>query len=213
MSGTDTAAQTVGGFLEALASSAPTPGGGAVAGLAGAAGAALIAMVGHLTVGKAGFEEVDATMRVLIDRSDRAREAFLDLADRDATAFGGVMAAFKMPKDTDEQKAARSAAIQAGYEQAAVVPMETARRAVDLMEAAEEATARGNPHAASDGVSAAASLHCAALCAVVNVEINAAALKDEAKRRAMLDEVAALRKRADESLQAAQTAFRLRLSS
>ena len=70
---------------------------------------------------------------------------FLQLADRDAHAFDGVMVAFKVPKATDEEKKARSAAIQAGYEQAASVPLEIARAAVDLMELAEDATAMGNP--------------------------------------------------------------------
>ncbi len=107
---------------------------------------------------------------------------FLELADRDAHAFDGVMAAFKMPKETDEEKAARSAAIQAGYEHAASVPLEIARAAVDLMELAEDATSMGNPQAASDGVSGAAHLYCAALCAIANVEINAASLKDAARR-------------------------------
>jgi formiminotetrahydrofolate cyclodeaminase len=75
------------------------------------------------------------------------------LADRDAHAFDSVMVGFKMPKETDEQKAARSAAIQAGYLAAASVPQEVARKAVDLMELAEDATAMGNPQAASDGLS------------------------------------------------------------
>jgi formiminotetrahydrofolate cyclodeaminase len=152
-------------------------------------------------------------MRELIAVADAARGDFLDLADRDATAFDGVMAAFKMPKETDEQKAARSAAIQTGYEQAAAVPLECLRKAVATMPLAVEATADGNAQAASDGVSAAALLLCAAQCAAANVEINAAALKDPAKRGAMLDEVASLRARAERSLEGAQTAFQLRLSS
>ena len=123
------------------------------------------------------------------------------------------MVAFKMPKETDEEKKARSAAIQAGYEQAASVPLEIARAAVDLMELAEDATAMGNPQAASDGVSGAAHLYCAAACAIANVEINAASLKDVGRRTALLDEVAALRGRADQSMRESQTAFQLRLPS
>ena len=182
---------TVEGFLEALASDAPTPGGGAAGAMSGATGAALISMVGRLTAGKPGFEDVDDRMRALIARADEARQGFLAMADRDAHAFDGVMAAFKMPKGTEEETAARSAAIQVGYEHAASVPLEIARAAVDLMELAEDATSMGNPQAASDGVSGAAHLYCAALCAIANVEINAAALKDQARRDALLDEVAA----------------------
>ncbi len=206
-------AMTVDAFLEALGSNAPTPGGGAAGAISAATGAALIAMVGRLTVGKVGFEDVDERMRALVERADAARAAFLDLADRDAHAFDGVMLAFKMPKGTDEERAARSAAIQAGYEAAASVPLEIASAAVDLMELAEDATAMGNPRAASDGVSGSAQLYCATLCAITNVEINAASLKDEARRGVLLDEVATLRGRADQSIREAQTAFQLRLSS
>ena len=204
---------TVDGFLGVLGSDAPTPGGGAAGAIAAATGAALIAMVGRLTVGKPGFEDVDVRMRDLVEKADAARNTFLELADRDAHAFDGVMVAFKMPKETDEQKAARSAAIQAGYEQAASVPLEIARAAVDLMRLAEDATSMGNPQAASDGVSGATELYCAALCAIANVEINAAALKDEGRRVALLDEVATLRGRADQSVRESQTAFQLRVSS
>jgi formiminotetrahydrofolate cyclodeaminase len=139
-------------------------------------------------------------MRALVEQADAARLAFLQLADRDAHAFDGVMVAFKMPKATDEEKKARSAAIQAGYEQAASVPLEIARAAVDLMELAEDATAMGNPQAASDGVSGAAHLYSAAACGIANVEINAASLKDVGRRTALIDEVAALRGRADQSM-------------
>ena len=204
---------TVEVFLEVLGSDAPTPGGGAAGAIAAATGAALIAMVGRLTVGKAGFEDVDDRMGALVERADVARREFLELADRDAHAFDGVMAAFKMPKESDADKATRSAAIQAGYEQAAAVPLEIARAAVDLMMLAEDATAMGNPQAASDGLSGAAELYCASLCAIANVEINAASLKDEARRGALLDEVATLRGRADQSIRESQTAFQLRLTS
>ncbi len=206
-------AMTVDGFLDVLGSHAPTPGGGAAGAIAAATGAALIAMVGRLTVGKPSFEDVDERMRALVERADAARAEFLDLADRDAHAFDGVMDAFKMPKETDTDKAARSAAIQAGYEQAASVPLEIARAAVDLMTLAEDATAMGNPQAASDGLSGAAELYCATLCAIANVEINAASLKDEVRRGALLDEVATLRGRADQSIRESQTAFQLRLAS
>jgi formiminotetrahydrofolate cyclodeaminase len=207
------ARMTLEGFLDALGSDAPTPGGGAAGAIAGATGAALIAMVGRLTVGRPGFEDVDDRMRALVQTADAARAAFLDLADRDAHAFDAVMIAFKLPKETDAEKASRSSAIQDGYAHAASVPLEIARASVDLMELAEDATAFGNPQAASDGLSGAAHLYCAALCAIANVEINAASLKDEARRSALLDDVATLRGRADQSVRESQTAFQLRLSS
>ena len=205
--------QTLGGFLEALASGAPTPGGGAAGAVLAATGCSLIAMVGHLTIGKKGFEQVEDSMKEMIERADSARAEFLVLADEDAHAFDSVMTAFKMPKDTEEDKAARSAAIQAGYEEASEVPLQVARRAVGFLALAEIATATGNPQAASDGVCAASALYCGALCAISNVEINAAALRREDRRMQLLDELAGLRALADYSLKSSQTAFQLRLSS
>jgi formiminotetrahydrofolate cyclodeaminase len=212
MSDERTADSVLGEWLAILASDSATPGGGAFAGVAAAAGAALISMVARLTVDKEEFQEHRGSMEELISRAEVARGAFLDLADRDAHAFDSVMEAFKMPKDTDDQKARRSAAIQDGYASAAEVPMEIAREAVGLMGSAEEATSKGNPRAASDGVSGSVALYCAALCAMANVEINAAALKDATKRQGLLDEVAGLRARADEYLRDAQTAFALKIS-
>lgn len=211
MSGERLASMSVEGFLEVLGSDAPTPGGGAAGAISAATGAALIAMVARLTVGRNGFEDVFPRMEQLISRAEGARTEFLSLADRDAHAFDAVMTAFKMPKETDEQKAARSAAIQSGYLGAASVPQELARAAVELMESAEDATAMGNPQAASDGMSGAAALYAAVLSALANVEINASSLKDEVIRREMLDEVATLKSRADQLLEDAQTAFQLRL--
>jgi methenyltetrahydrofolate cyclohydrolase len=207
------ASLTVENYLERLASDSPTPGGGAVGAISAATAAGLIAMVARLTVGKPAFADLEERMQAMIVTADAARVTFLELADRDAHAFDSVMAAFKMPKDTDEEKATRSAAIQAGYLAAASVPQEVARRAVDLMELAEDATAMGNAQAASDGLSAGASLYGGALCAIANVEINASSLKDEAIRTSMLDELVSLRGRADVLLDACQTAFKLRLSA
>lgn len=207
------ASLTIDGFLEALASDAPTPGGGAVAALAGATGAALIVMVGRLTVDKDGYGDVRERIQAIVETASLAQRELVELADRDAHAFDAVMDAFKMPKGTDAEKAARSAAIQAGYLGAAAVPQDVARRCVDLMGLAVEATAKGNPQAASDGLSAAASLYAGALCAIANVEINATSLKDPAARASMLDELASLKDTAATELGECQAAFRQRLSA
>jgi methenyltetrahydrofolate cyclohydrolase len=207
-----TAQLPVEGFLKVLASDSPTPGGGAVAGVVAATAGALISMVGRLTVGKDDFADVSGRMEVLIREGDAAQHAFLELADRDAHAFDGVMAAFKMPKTTDEEKRERSAAIQAGYLDAASVPMEIARKAVALMELALEATATGNPAAASDAFSGAGCAYAAVLCAMANVEINAASIKDDGARMGLLDEVTAVRGRAEQLLKEGQTAFQMRIS-
>lgn len=198
-------------FLDGLASESPTPGGGAVAAIAGATGSALISMVCNLTIGKAGYEEVQERMRGIRAAAEHARGAFLEFADVDATAFDGVMAAFKMPKGTDAEKAARSRAIQRGYEEATSPPLEIARLAAAQMELARETTELGNANAASDGACAAQSLSAAVWSATYNVEINASALKDAAKAQVLRDEVSALRAQAQALLDATNAAFAGRL--
>jgi formiminotetrahydrofolate cyclodeaminase len=200
-------------WLEDLGSASPTPGGGAAAGVAAATGAALIAMVGHLTIGKKGFEDMDARLRSMVETAEKERAGFLALADEDAQAFESVMASFRLPKETDEEQQARTMEIQHAYEAAAAVPLDLATRAVQLMELAEDATAMGNPHAASDGYSAGALLFAAAISAMANVRINAAGLKDEAKGQGLVDECDALRARADGLLHQIEEAFLLRLTT
>jgi len=205
------AQQKVDEFLTQLASDAPTPGGGPVAAVAGAAGAALISMVCNLTIGRKGYEENEERVHAILAEAESARSAFLELADRDATAFDGVMAAFKMPKETDNEKAVRSQAIQQGYEQAAAVPLEIGRKAAELMELAREVTEVGNANAASDGACAAQALSMSVWCATYNVEINAAALKDQSRATALRDEVAAMRASTAALVDATNAAFASRL--
>jgi len=200
-------------FLATLASDSPTPGGGAVAALAGAAGAALIQMVCNLTIDKKNYEDAWGRMRDIRGQAERARGELVTLADRDATAFDGVMEAFRMPKDTEEQRAVRTAAIQRGYLTAAQVPLEIARASASLMPLALETVERGNVNAASDGVSAAQMLLAGTECAIYNVQINAAALKDPTAAGALRDEVAGLQGTAEELLAAANAAFAARLAS
>jgi len=148
-----------------------------------------------------------------VETADAEREAFLSLADKDAQAFESVMASFKLPKETEDEKTSRTLKIQEAYEAAAAVPLQLAARAVKLMELAEDATALGNPHAASDGYSAGTLLYTATLSAMANVRINAAGLKDQSKGRGLVDECATLRERADTLLQQIEEAFLLRLAT
>ncbi len=198
-------------FLESVASSSPTPGGGSVAAAAGATGAALIAMVARLTAGREGFEALDERMREIAGETDEARSVLLDLADRDAHAFDAVMEAFKMPKATDPEKSARSAAIQTAFEGAAAVPLEVAHLSAGLLAMAVEVIETGNPDAASDGLSAGATLFASVLCALANVEINAGSLKDATSAEALREEASALSARARELLSSAELAFRSRI--
>jgi len=205
-------AQSISEFLEALASERPTPGGGAVAALAGAFGAALLDMVALLTIGKKGYESAWDRMREVSVRAGEARGAFLTLADRDVVAFDQLITAFRLPKDTEEQKADRSRAIQAAYLAAAEVPLEVARAAAGLMEFAPETVELGNANAASDAASAGHQLFAASKCAIHNVEINVAGLKDADRAAALRAEIRALRARAEELLEATDRAFAARVT-
>ena len=122
---------TCGTFLEELASKAPTPGGGAASALCGAVAAALTAMLANLTVGKAGSEENEQQTAQIIAAAGKLREELTALADDDAAVFGKFMAAYKMPKTTDEEKAARTAAIQQAAVAAADVPMQIAEKSME----------------------------------------------------------------------------------
>jgi glutamate formiminotransferase/formiminotetrahydrofolate cyclodeaminase len=204
-------AERVSDFLDALASDRPTPGGGSVAAVAAAAGAALVAMVGRLTIGKTKYEAADERMRAVVEEADRARAELLPMADRDAEAFDAVMAAYKLPKESEEEKATRSPAIRRALLGAAELPLGVARRAVQLLELAREVTETGNSTAASDGATAAQLLYAAAQGALRNVEINLGGMEgsDEADR--MRAEATELDERSRRLLEAASAAFRTRL--
>ena len=195
-------------FLKALASADSTPGGGTAAAVVAAEGAALVAMVGRLTDGKEGYEDAWESMRRLVGSADEAREAFLELADRDTEAFNAVMAAFRLPRKTERQKVIRSEKIQRAYGRAADVPAEVARQAVELMRGAVEAIESGNSNAASDGVAAANLLFAATQAALANVAINAEAIRDQEIAQKLRFEAESLDARSRERLRAADDAFR-----
>jgi len=207
------AATTVESFLGRLASDEATPGGGSAAAVAAATGAALVAMVGRLTEGKKGYEDVSASMAEIVKTADAERAALLALADRDTAAFDGVMSAFRMPKETDAEKSERAAAIQAAFRVAADVPAEVAGRAANLLPLAVEVIRAGNANAASDGLAAAHLLFAGAEVALANVAINLGSIKDEelvARRR---EESAKVDAESRSLLDAAGEEFRRRLEA
>lgn len=166
------------GFLEATASDAPVPGGGSVAALSGALAAALGEMVARLTLGKAKYAAVETTMAELAQTLEDHRNAFVDLIDEDAASFDGVMKAFRLPKETDEEKQHRQDAIQNGMKAAAEVPLKVAHRCVELMPLFMTLVEKGNQNAVTDGAVAAMMCRTAALSALLNVRINLASIKD-----------------------------------
>ncbi len=202
-----TAGSRLGTYLAELASDQPTPGGGAWAAVSAAAGAALIAMVARLTIKKKGYEDVVDRMRAIADECDDERYMLLTLADRDAEAYREVMAAYKLPKATPEEQHTWSTTLQKALERAADIPLEVARRSVYLMALAEETLTSGNPNAASDALSAATSLHAAALAALANVDINAITFLDKTRQQELSDSANSLRHRAQSLLRDVSEAF------
>ena len=165
-------------FLDALASGSPTPGGGGAAAMMGAMGAALVSMVAHLTIGKKGFEGVDAEMRALLADSEALRESLTAMVADDAAAFDGLMAAFRKPKISEVDIAARREAIQQGLKLATLAPLQCARAGAEGIRLATRAVERSNPQVISDvGVGVLASW-AALQSAALNVRINALQLKD-----------------------------------
>ena len=171
---------TTAGFTDLLASDAPAPGGGSAAALEGALGAALTAMVCSLTVGKKKYAEHEELARSVQAKANELRTRFVDVMDRDTEAFNVVSAAFGMPKATDEEKAARSAAIQKGLEGCTKTPFEMMELAAETLELTASILGKSNDSAASDLGVSALSLRAAIQGAWLNVLINIGSLKDTA---------------------------------
>ena len=173
------AEMTVTQFANVLASDAPAPGGGSTAALAGSLGAALTAMVCELTVGKKQFAEVREDLLAVQAQAAQLQNRFLDVMDRDTDAFLVVSNAFAMPKATDEEKAARSAAIQKGLEGCTATPFEMMELAAQTIELTESLLGRFNTASASDLGVGALSLRTAVQGAWLNVLINIGSLKNK----------------------------------
>lgn len=170
-------------FTEKLASQAPAPGGGGAAALSGALGAALLSMVCRLTIGKKGYEDAWAEMERIVHKTDQLSQKLLLLVDADAVAFEGAMAAFKMPKITEEEIAARKAAIEEGYIRANEPPIAIMRACLEVLRAAPSIGQAGNKAAISDVGVAVKSAFAALESASLNVKINLASIKNEDYRR------------------------------
>ena len=170
---------TVEGFINETASSSPAPGGGSVAALNAASSAALIAMVADLTIGKEKYKASEEEMKDIAAKAGALKDQFLSLIDEDSNAFNKIMAAFKLPKDTDEAKKARSAAIQEATKGAALVPFKVGETANTLFALAGAVILRGNPNAVTDGAVAAMNARAAVRGAFLNVKINLGSIKDQ----------------------------------
>ena len=165
-------------FLDELASPSATPGGGAAAALAGAASAALIAMGCNLTIGRPRFAAAEDDLRAALAQAEALRGQLTTLAEADTGAFNQVMAAYRLPKDSDEQQIARQAAIQAALKQATRVPLETAIACAAALRLVGRIIAHINPNALSDAGTAAVLAEAGLRGAQFNVAVNLAGIQD-----------------------------------
>jgi glutamate formiminotransferase/formiminotetrahydrofolate cyclodeaminase len=176
-------------FLDRLAGSSPTPGGGSVAALAGALGAALVSMVAALTIGKKKYADVEEAIKETRKSSESLRSKLTRLIERDVEAFDAVMRAFKLPRGNEAEERARATAVEKALIDASQVPLETVERALEVLDLARHAAQVGNVNAVSDAGVAAYMCEAAARSAALNVRINAKGLTNEEARRDLTDRV------------------------
>ena len=181
--------KSVEGFLEELSSSSATPGGGSAAALMGSMGAALVSMVANLTTGKKKYEAVEKEVLSVLEQSEKLRKQLLGAINKDVEAFDTVMAAYGLPKDTDEQKFKRSSKIQDALKAAIDAPMECAFLATKVMPLCRKIAEIGNVNIISDAGVAVLAARAAFKSAELNVYVNAAGLEDKAFADKQIQEV------------------------
>ncbi len=179
-------------FVDEVSSDSPAPGGGSVAALAGSLAAGLSAMVANLTVGKKGYEAAWDDLSAVAERAQAVKDRLTRAVDEDTDAFNQAMSAMRMPKGSPEEQAARNAALEAGYQQAARVPLETAKACLEAMGLALVVAEQGNTNSASDAGVAALMARAGVEGAVLNVLTNLGSVKDEAFKQACREETGQL---------------------
>ena len=177
-------------FLDALAAGSATPGGGSAAAIMGAMGAALVSMVANLTLGKKGYEAAEPAMRALLADSEALRRRLAGMVAEDVAAFDALMAAWRLPKASEAEQAARGAAVQAALRAATESPLACARACAEVVRLAERAAALGNVNAISDAGVGALAAWAALRGAALNVQVNTPQIADRdyaGRARAELD--------------------------
>ena len=185
-------------FISALSAGTPTPGGGSAAAFSGAMGAGLVAMVARLTVGKKKYKDVEKEMEKVIKKADALRTDLTEAVEKDSASFEGVMAAFRLPKTSDEEKETRKQAIQDATLLATKIPLNVAKMAVEVIELAVVVVEKGNMNAITDGGTGAAMARASLTGAGMNVRINLGSLEDKTKIEKFSDELETLEKKAEE---------------
>jgi glutamate formiminotransferase/formiminotetrahydrofolate cyclodeaminase len=176
-------------FLDKLASRSPEPGGGSVSALVGALGAALVSMVGNLTLGKEKYADVQDQVEELLKASEKLRDELQGLIQKDTEVYADVSAAFKLPRETEEEKAERSARIQEALKVATEVPFEIGEKCLEVARLSETSAEIGNVGAVSDAGVAVLLAEAAAQSAALNVKINVNSIEDEDFSRSRWDRI------------------------
>lgn len=180
------------GFAEETASESPAPGGGSISAYMGALGAALGTMVANLSSHKAGWDERWEEFSDWADKGQKLMQELLHLVDEDTEAFNRIMAVFGMPKTTDEEKAARAAALESATLYATQVPLRTMQTSIKVFEIVRAMAQEGNPNSVSDAGVGALAARSAVMGACLNVKINAAGLKDRATAESLVAQAEAI---------------------
>ncbi len=201
---------SVADFAAALASDAAVPGGGSAAAAGGANAAGLLAMVVRLTLGKEKYKAAWEELTPLANRLDDARVKLLGLVDEDAKAFDAVMAARRLPKETDAEKTARQTTIDEANVLATAVPMQTAFFAHEALKTAPLVLEKGNPNAASDAWAGALASWSAVLAALANVRINLPGVSDPELQRGFREDAHAMERTAGEAFEKTRALARTR---
>jgi methenyltetrahydrofolate cyclohydrolase len=199
-------------FLDDLASSAATPGGGSAAAIIGAMGAALVAMVCHLTIGKKKYAEVEEEMKAVLTEAEALRHRLTGMIEDDVQAFDAVMAAYGMPKETDADKEKRSAAIQDALKLATDVPLRCCHAAREVIDIAAKASGNGNLNVISDAGVAVLAAYAALRSAALNVYTNAKMITDKSFADAKLRELETLLSGAEKATEDAYELVKGKLS-
>ncbi|MGE8128089.1 methenyltetrahydrofolate cyclohydrolase [Methylobacterium sp. NPDC080182] len=176
-------------FLTELASAAPTPGGGGAAAISGAMGAALVSMVCNLTIGKKKYVEVEAELKEVLAKSEGLRVVLTGMIGEDVQAFDAVMGAYGLPKNTDDEKAARAEKIQAALKTACDVPLACCRACRAVIDLAAITADKGNLNVVSDAGVAVLFAYAGLRSAALNVYVNAKGLEDRAFAEERLKEL------------------------
>ncbi|MDP9007462.1 MAG: cyclodeaminase/cyclohydrolase family protein [Pseudomonadota bacterium] len=179
-------------FLDELASGAPTPGGGSAAAIMGAMGAALVSMVCNVTIGKKGLEAVEPEMTSVRDESERLRRRLTSMVAEDVSAFDALMAAYRLPKSSEDDKSRRAAAIQSSLRAATETPLACARACAEVVALSKRAGEKGYAGVISDAGVGVLAANTALRSAALNVYINVPSLKDRVFAAAAMAEVGKL---------------------